>query len=169
MPVEDYLQKHFEDREPEYRDGILEEREMPDAIHGLFQSLLAVLLGPQMLAGQLAVVTETRMRLGERRYVLPDVAIFEGRITEIIPSLPPLAVIEILSPSESMPQILRKFGEYHQWGVENIWLIDPAQRSISQFDGQRLLPLEGLSVPKYTVSILATDLFNAADRLAPPR
>ena len=38
-----------------------------------------------MLAGQLAVVTETRMRLGKRRYVLPDVAIFEGRITEIIP------------------------------------------------------------------------------------
>ena len=84
MPVEEYLQKHFEDREPEYRDGILEERAMPDAIHGLFQTLLAIFLGPHMLAGQIAVVTETRMRLGERRYVLPDVAIFEGRITEII-------------------------------------------------------------------------------------
>ena len=85
MPVEEYLQKHFEDREPEYRDGILEQRAMPDALHGLFQTLLAILLGPPMLAGQLAVVTETRMRLGKRRYVLPDVAIFEGRITEIIP------------------------------------------------------------------------------------
>ena len=29
MPVEAYLQKRFEDREPEYRDGILEERSLP--------------------------------------------------------------------------------------------------------------------------------------------
>ena len=35
MPVEEYLQKHFEDREPEYRDGILEERPWPTYLHSL--------------------------------------------------------------------------------------------------------------------------------------
>ena len=44
-----------------------------------------------------------------------------------------------------------------------------AQRSVSRFDGQSLLPLAALSLSKYAVSILGTGLFNAADRLAPPR
>ena len=50
---------------------------------------------------------------------------------------------------------------HRRWGVPHIWLVYSAQRSVSQFDGQSLLPLAALSLPQYAVSILAADLFNA--------
>ena len=169
MPVEEYLRKHFEDREPEYRDGILEERAMPKFIHGQIQILIGIFLGVPVLAGRLAVVSETRLRLREGRYVLPDVAIFEGPENEEIPSRPPLAVIEILSEGESMPEVLAKLAEYHAWGVKDVWLIDPDKRRCQVFDGVNLNSRAALSLPEYGVSILGTDLFTAADRLAPKR
>lgn len=166
MPVEDYLRKHFE-REPEYRDGILEERAMPDAVHGLYQMLLGVFLGSEILAGRLAVISETRMRLRANRYVLPDVAIVLGRLTERVPSTAPLAVIEILSPSEAMSGVLVKLREYREWGVQNVWLIDPAQRVIQVFDGHALATTDEFRLPEHGVAISAAQLFAAADRLSP--
>jgi Uma2 family endonuclease len=95
--------------------------------------------------------------------VLPDIAILDGRVTERIP----FAVIEISSPSESLPKALRKLAEYHVWGVKNIWLIDPDQRTVGEFDGVALKPIQVLSLREHDVSIQAADLFRAADRLAP--
>jgi Uma2 family endonuclease len=166
MPVEEYLRKHFE-REPEYRDGILEERAMPEFIHGQIQILIGIFLGVQVLAGRLAVVSETRMRLRLGRYVLPDVAIFEGPENEKVPTKPPLAVIEVLSADDSIPKVLSKFAEYHAWGVKNIWLIDPDQRNFQTFDGTSLSPTPVFSIPEHSVTILAEDLFRAAERMAP--
>ena len=142
---------------------------MPRFIHGQIQILIGIFLGVPVLAGRLAVVSETRMRLREGRYVLPDVAIFEGPENEEIPSRPPLAVIEILSEGESMPEVLAKLAEYHAWGVKHVWLIDPDKRRCQVFDGVGLNSSPALSLAEHGVCILATELFDASDRLAPRR
>ena len=78
IPVEEYLQKHFEDREPEYRDGVLEERPVPTYLHSLLQVFFTQYLVRWTDADAITVCTELRLRLRDRRFVVPDVCIFAG-------------------------------------------------------------------------------------------
>jgi hypothetical protein len=73
--------------------------------------------------------------IARTRELKPDVAIFHAkdfgfmkrskgpdpkRVTEI-----PLAVFEIISPSQSSWEILNKFSVYFDLGVKSSWMIDP--------------------------------------------
>ena len=46
---------------------------------------------------------------------------------EIAPDL----VIEVLSPSDVFPQILRKVQQYLRAGTREVWLVDPEDRSVT--------------------------------------
>ena len=68
-----------------------------------------------------------------------------------------------------MPEVLAKLAEYHAWGVKHVWLIDPDKRRFQVFDGVGLNSSPALSLAEHGVCILATELFDASDRLAPKR
>jgi len=100
----------------------------------------------------------------------PDVAfVRRERLPELtdgfVPMAPDLAV-EVLSPSDRIPDAMSKVAMYLQAGVRLVWLVDPLQRSVNVFspdaspktliesdvlDGSSVLP--GFSIPLVEIFI----------------
>jgi len=51
-----------------------------------------------------------------------------GRPGEDILTHPPLIAIEIMSPEDTIRRAAKKAAEYHQFGIEHVWVIDPQAR-----------------------------------------
>ncbi len=168
MPVEEYLRKHFE-REPEYRDGVLEERPLPDFLHSLLQIFFAQCLVQWAESDTLTVVAELRVKLRSGRFVLPDICIFAGAPTDNLPSAPPLAVVEVLSPDDSMSELLAKLSEYREWGAPNIWVINPETRTLHLFDGAELQPVSSFTLSGYDIVIPQEEVFRKVNARFPKR
>ncbi len=72
---------------------------------------------------------EARTRVFGRNVRLPDVVIdWKGPHPEVL-TAPPLIVIEILSPSNTLPEVLKRFRDFAVMGVPNIWLVEPQNRT----------------------------------------
>jgi Uma2 family endonuclease len=82
------------------------------------------------------VLTEARMgvRGGDdkrRRYRIPDmmVAPVLDNPTRIVLEQP-LMVLEILSPDDCMSDVVRKCADYEEFGIPQIWVVDPESREV---------------------------------------
>jgi len=55
----------------------------------------------------------------------------------------PDLVIEVLSPSDSLSELLKKLNDYHRIGVKEVWLVNPLTRTVEvlarQEDGWELV------------------------------
>src|SRR5260370_36111589 len=47
------------------------------------------------------------------------------------PDIPPDLVVEVLSPSDVFPQILRKVQQYLRAGTREVWVVVPEDRSVT--------------------------------------
>jgi Uma2 family endonuclease len=87
-----------------------------------------------------------------------------------IPNLVPDLAIEVLSESNTRPEMKRKRGEYFDAGVRLVWEVDPKRRQVSVYtpDGAVTVlkasqRLEGGDVlPEFTLEL--TELFAELDR-----
>jgi Uma2 family endonuclease len=65
-----------------------------------------------------------------------DFSVDEVRLTT-----PPLGVIEILSPTQSLQELTTKIGQYFAKGVQSCWLVLPTLKSIYVYqDSQTFQP-----------------------------
>ncbi len=108
---------------------------MPSKNHSFVQTRLIVAFATQFT--QYQVLSELSLQLGSSEKV-PDLAIFENiKFTynedEIRVSQIPLAVVEILSPTQNLTELLVKAHAYFDNGVQSYWLVLPALRSIYVF------------------------------------
>src|ERR1700679_1038378 len=101
----DYLRTSFPNPDPEFRDGELVERTLPDYLHGKVQGLIFAFFAMLRRTLDVHPCVETRMRLGSNRYLIPDVAVFYPTEAERVPEAPPLVVIEVLSLDDRMPAV----------------------------------------------------------------
>ena len=149
-----YLATQFE-REPELVHGELVERPLPTLNHGRTQQRLAVHLDSVGFC-----CTEVRMRLTEDLYRIPDVAVFEGSgPMDQVPSSPPLLVAEIVSPDDRWNDLLQKLEEYHAWGVQYIWLVEPELKRIHVYDNGSLTQVSRLELQQLGFAVTAQELF----------
>jgi Uma2 family endonuclease len=127
--------------------------------HGWIESLLLVLLGNFILAKRLG-----RFYPGDVTWILdgepgdirlmrePDVSfIAQENVTPtsgFIYRAPDLAV-EIVSPSQSYNEMIKKMGEYFQHGTKVVWIVLPDQKQIEvhQLDGSVKRYSIGDSIP----------------------
>jgi Uma2 family endonuclease len=87
-----------------------------------------------------------------------------------IPDLVPNPAVEVLSESNTAPEMERKVGEYFANGVELVWLIDPADRTVrvyrSPSDVTELGPTDtldgGAVLPGFSLSL--AELFAELDQ-----
>src|SRR4051812_26450670 len=101
LSVEQYLHTSFPDLDQEYRDGELVERTLPNYLHGKTQGRLLAFFVSGQKAGPLYPCAETRMKLREGLYLIPDVAVFHPHEpTSMVPEFPPLIAIEVLSSDD---------------------------------------------------------------------
>ncbi len=128
------FEKQFGNCKPyhEFWDGTAVQKSMPTLIHGLLQKILMRLLDELGLFS----ASEVRCKIGASLELLPDV-IALTRLTDIVyPVDPPLVCIEILSPGDSAQMVWKKCGAYANWGVREIYVVDPDARKVRRFDGE---------------------------------
>jgi Uma2 family endonuclease len=134
MSVEEYLRTSFESG-CEYVDGEVLSRNAGLLDHSLVQkALLLALMTREKELGIVAVPSQ-RLRLSATHYRIADIVILEGRgkPEEQTITRPPLVCVEVFSSEDRMSQILNKVGDYLEFGVRYVWILDPGTKQAATY------------------------------------
>ena len=129
-PVEEYLKSSYHP-DCDYVDGELEERSLGEQSHNLVQAMIIALFAQHLQQWKLRPIPEQRVQVLPTRFRVPDVCVVrnEHRVEEIL-TYPPLLCVEILSSEDRFSRTLDKVEEYLQFGVPEVWIVDPRTREI---------------------------------------
>jgi Uma2 family endonuclease len=167
ISVEEYLSTGYEP-DCEYEDGVVVERNLGEFEHSFLQTVLATLFTNNMDQWGVFGLTEQRIQVGPRHFLVPDVCVLRlGSPTEDILTHPPLIAIEIMSPEDTMRRAIKKSAEYRRFGIEHVWVIDPNARVAYRGGSKGLERVsEGeLSVPGTPILVRIAELFEKLDRI----
>jgi Uma2 family endonuclease len=120
----DYIVHEFEE----------EDDEMPSFTHGQIQLRLLNTLN-STLEQRYEAYPPITFQGAKRRYT-PDVVIFPKRVnsrqkTYLVEKMPPLLAIESISPGQTMLEMVFKCAEMLESGVEECWIAEPANDTIT--------------------------------------
>lgn len=153
ISIEEYLAANYEP-DMDFVDGVLEDRNVGEEPHSWLQGEIRDLLRK---AGFKVVYPELRLRVSETRCRVPDLCVYMERQREAVPTVPPVLVIEILSPEDRMSRIQEKLDDYHRMGCPCVWIVDPARKRGFQSIGAALIEAQELthpSIPSLRVTVL---------------
>ncbi len=165
ISVEEYLSTVFE-HDCEYVDGVIEERDLGEFEHAYVQGLLVTLFNTHEEDWGVYAVPEQRIQVGAAHFLIPDVTVVRdgtklaGTLTD-----PPLVVIEVQSPEVPMKRTARKAAEYHSFGIEHVWVLDPYARVAYRGTpkGLELVRSGELTVSGTPIRVVPGDLFAKLD------
>jgi Uma2 family endonuclease len=163
ISIEEYLRTSYHP-DVDYVDGEIEERNLGQYDHGKIQAFITYLFMQNATPWHTDVVPELRIRVSPRRIRVCDVAVLRADAPrEQVTLTPPLICIEILSPEDRLPRATLVLADYLAMGVQNIWLVDPANRAAFTFDANGLHPADPtrLTVPGTPVHLDLTEAFAA--------
>jgi Uma2 family endonuclease len=125
VPLSEYLNTSYRP-DCDYLEGELLKRNVGEWDHARLQGLLyGYLLSCEKRLGIL-VVPEQRVQVKARRFRVPDITILAGpRPSGGVITEPPFLCVEILSPSDRVVEMQERIGDYLNFGVRYVWLIDP--------------------------------------------
>ena len=108
---------------------------MPSEVHGYIQGRLIARL--YAYEEHYNILSELSLELNNWGSV-PDIALYPKRKMNfredrIEVTTPPLCAIEILSPSQSLQELVNKASSYFQHGVKSCWLVIPSLENIYVF------------------------------------
>ncbi len=148
-----YLATYYE-REPEYVRGELKEKPMPDRLHGCIQGQLIALLNSLEAAHIVRAAPEVRCRIAPDIYRLPDIALFSLDMPfELLPTDPPLLVIEVVSKDERQVDLVERLQDYEAWEVPRIWVVNPWSRQLAVWKDGTLVTVEALTLPEFQFEV----------------
>lgn len=128
VSLAEYLSNTYEP-DCDYVDGVLEERNLGQQEHSNLQTELAFWFRLHRDRLKVKALVEQRLRLHSTKFRVPDVSVFElPAPEEAVPSMPPYICIEILSPDDTMKRMQDRFDDYVEFGVANIWAIEPTMK-----------------------------------------
>ena len=159
MAREEYLQTSFEGAEPDYVDGELVERTMPNFFHGEIQVNLADAFKPWQVRDLLFRASEVRLRVAPDKFRVADFAVFSARQCTAIPEDAPYAVVEIVSPDDRFEDLMNKLADYEEAGIEFIFVADPPVRKLSRYRNGDLFAMQALELINPQVSIPLNAIF----------
>jgi Uma2 family endonuclease len=128
---------------------------MPSKNHGLIQANLIVALSQ---SSDFRPSSEMTLDIGMDHPVTPDISMIPRTEEidlwgdEIRYPRPPVSVVEIVSPSQTDAEMIRKVHQYLAHGVQTCWLVLPSlhQIIIYRADGTRKIFDEGLATDPVT-------------------
>jgi Uma2 family endonuclease len=166
VSVREYLTTSYRP-DCEYVDGRIEERNLGEYDHGLVQIILGQLFMNHREAWGIRAVTDVRTQVRSSRFRVPDLSVVRADAPkEQIIAHPPLIVIEILSPEDRLSRFQDRINDYLDFGVENIWVIDPERRAAYTATASGLHPVRTneLTVPETPIRVVLSELFAELDR-----
>ncbi|MEM9540610.1 MAG: Uma2 family endonuclease [Cyanobacteria bacterium P01_E01_bin.42] len=174
LTLEEFLQRPETKPASEYIKGEITQKPMPQGKHSTIQFELASAINQIGKPKKIAYAwPELRCTFADRS-IVPDIAVFawdriprdeNNEITDRF-TIPPDWTIEILSPEQSANQVIEKIVFCLHNGSQLGWLIDPKDRSVMVFQGDRLPAIKSNddilpvldSLQEWQLS--ATELFN---------
>lgn len=155
VPIEEYLSTSY-DPEPEYVDGRLIERNVGALDHSYLQFLIAELLK----RSGLIPFTALTVQVSATRFRIPDVLATRQMPRQRFLREPPYIVVEILSREDKAAEIADKIDDYLDFGVPNIWVIDPRKQRlfVHTRDGARICG-DSVDTSDGKISIPLTEIF----------
>jgi Uma2 family endonuclease len=128
VPLETYLHTAYSP-DCEYVDGELKERNLGEKEHARLQLTMSWILRNHEREWGISVYPELRVQVSPTRFRVPDLTVLRADAPdEQIITHPPLIVIEILSPGDSLLGMREKIEDYLAFAIPNIWVIDPSDR-----------------------------------------
>ncbi|MFN0104069.1 MAG: Uma2 family endonuclease [Bryobacteraceae bacterium] len=156
---EEYLRTSFQDPEPDYVDGELVARPVPNYLHSRTQVRLSDVFKPWEDRRQLFRASEIRLRVAPERFRIVDFALFASEQDEVIPGDPPYAVVEIVSPDDRYEELMRKLADYERAAVEFVFVADPPVRRLSRYSRSDLFTVAALELSAYQAVIPINSIF----------
>jgi Uma2 family endonuclease len=146
----------------DYVDGVLEDRNVGEKDHSKLQMAVSAYFYNRRKELGIHVFPEQRIQISATRYRVPDICVTLSEPEEQIFIKPPFLCVEILSPEDRAPRILRKVNDYLRIGVPFIWTIDPKSKEAIVYCGEAVQPVNDGVLwtrnPDFRVPIL--DLFD---------
>ena len=167
VSVEEYLSTVYEP-DCEYDNGVVVERNLGEFEHAFLQTLLATLFTNNMENWGVFGLTEQRVQINPRKFLVPDICgLRVGSPREAILTRPPLIVVEIMSPEDTIRRAATKAIQYLDFGIEHVWVIDPSARVAYRGTkaGLELVPSGELTVDGTPIVIRIAELFAKLDRM----
>lgn len=145
LTLEEYQALPETEPATEYVEGELRQKMVPKRAHSTLQKTMVILLG-KWREGEFDALPEASIdfQVEKRiRSLVPDVSVYPVETIQQTPwdanfIQPPLLAVEILSPGQSIPQLLEKTAFYLEAGVPLVWLVDPQERSVTVCRPDRL-------------------------------
>ena len=158
ISAEEYLRTSYDSPEPDFVEGEIVPRAMPNNFHSeAVDALIEAFV--RQASKTLFRRPELRIEIGPERYRVADLAIYDEKPRESMPETRPLIVIEVLSPNDSHAELMRKFADYASLGIPHIWLVDPIAKRFSIYHDESLTAMPQFEVPGHSVSIRPADIF----------
>ena len=163
ISVEEYL-KTTADPDCEYVAGVVEERAVGELDHASWQKALVRWFAGKEPEWEIRIYPELRVQTAADRFRVPDLTILSAAAPrEQIVTQPPLAVLEILSPEDSMTRMLEKLAEYARMGIGAIWVIEPKRRVYFSYRDGQLTPSQIFELPGSTHSVSMEEIAALAE------
>jgi Uma2 family endonuclease len=166
VPLEEYLATSYSP-DCEYIDGVIQERNLGEIEHSFLQALLGTLFTVNSEKWGVFGLPEQRVKISPTRFFVPDLCVVPLGTWEKIVVTPPLIVIEILSPEDTLRRAEEKAQEYLRFGVKHVWVIDPYARVAYRGSPAELERVPGgeLTVPGTPIVVRTAELFEKLDAM----
>ncbi len=113
----------------DFVDGEVQERLWGELEHSQTQGALAYWFGRHDKECNTHTLLSLRIRVAPTRVRIADVCLVSRDAPrEQIPMVPPLAVIEVVSPEDRVSRFMDRLEDYRKMGVTHIWVVDPQTR-----------------------------------------
>ena len=143
VTIEEYLATSYEP-DVEFVEGVLEEKPMGEWDHSILQSAIAAWFFSRRSEWKINVLSEYRTRTSAHRVRLPDICVVrQGEPVERVRVTAPLLCIEILSPEDRPGRVMQRLDEFVAMGAENLWILDPSDRSAATYSRFGMKRVEG--------------------------
>ena len=161
--LSEYLRTSYHpDRD--YVDGEVQERNWGEFDHAAIQAFLTGWFFQHRQDWRLHVLVEMRVRVSTERVRIPDVCLVaHTQPIEQVLTKPPLVVIEILSPEDRIVRYNERLADYRRMGIENVWVIDPANRVGYDCSTAAWLPVEEFRIASSPIFLRLRDLWDELD------
>ena len=163
VSVETYLKSAYEP-DVDYVDGELEERNVGEFDHSVVQQEIAFWFSLHAKAWRVRSVIEQRTRVASTKIRVPDVSVFlRSTPIEQVFTRPQLIAVEVLSAEDRHSRMDRKIQNYIEFGVSNIWVVDPRKREGWNCSDGNWIRTDRFIVPNSPIYLSLAELFQKID------
>jgi Uma2 family endonuclease len=159
LSVEDYLHSSYRP-DCDYVDGELQERNWGEFELADVQAALAVWFRNHSKEWNIRAVIELRIQVAPTRFRIADVCLLSrDQPIEQVPTRPPLAIIEVLSPEESVSRYQQRLDDYRLMGVPNIWIVDPETHRGYDCSAGSWIEKQSFAIPNSPITVDLATIF----------